>query len=160
MSCDNVVVQNSCPARNLPLQLDKETTKKILIEANKRRFSKEVQVELNKFNNSRWFGVVVDTMHMKLLREMGYSGADLDEALDQVYSARWRFRNDPDMTEFFASLVHVQMDFTGDGPIQVGDPLVSVPLHQLDGTEIQFSSIYEKAQQASRPLVVFAGSWT
>jgi len=153
------VVQESIPARN-SVFIDKETTKKILIEANKRRFSKEIQVEFNKFNNSRWFGVVVDTMHANILREMGYKGEDLWEALDQVYSARWRFQEDEEMNQFFSTLIHVQMDFTADGPIQVGDPLVSVPLHELDGKEIQFSSFIEKSQQAHRPLVVFAGSWT
>jgi len=151
------VVQCSIPARTI---IDKETTKKILIEANKRRFSKEIQAEFNKFNNSRWFAVVVDTMHTNLLREMGYRREELEEVLDQVYSARWRYRDDEEMNLFFSTLIHVQMDWTGDGPIQVGDPLVSVPLHELDGKEIQFSSIFEKSQQAHRPLVVFSGSWT
>jgi len=99
-------------------------------------------------------------MHANILREMGYKGEDLWEALDQVYSARWRFQEDEEMNQFFSTLIHVQMDFTADGPIQVGDPLVSVPLHELDGKEIQFSSFIEKSQQAHRPLVVFAGSWT
>jgi len=153
------VVQESIPARN-SVCIDKETTKKILIEANKRRFSKEIQAEFNKFDNSRWFGVVVDTMHATILREMGYKGEDLWEALDQVYSARWRFRDDEEMNQFFSTLIHVQMDFTADGPIQVGDPLVSVLLHELDGKELQFSSFIEKSQQSHLPLVVFAGSWT
>jgi len=149
----------STPARK-PVEMDKETIKKILIEANKRRFSEEIQAEFNKFNNSRWFGIVVDIMHAKILRGMGYSGQDLEDALDQVYSARWRYLQDEEMNLFFKDLIHVKMDFTGDGPIQVGDPLVSVPLHELNGKEIQFSSFLQKAQEACRPLVVFAGSWT
>jgi len=140
--------------------MDKATTKKILIEANARRFSKAIQVEFNKFNHSRWFGVVMDTMHATILSEMGYSGPYLMHALDQVYSARWRFRDDNEMNAFFNTLIHVQMDFTADGPIQVGDALVSVPLHELDGTEIQLSYFIEKSQKASRPLVIFSGSWT
>jgi len=140
--------------------IDKETVKKVLTDANKRRFSKEIQAEFNKFNNSSWFYVVVNRMHADILHEMGYSGEELFEALDQVYSSRWRFREDEEMNRFFNTLIHVQMDFTGDGPIQVGESLVSAPLHDLDGKEIQFSSFYEKSQQVHRPLVVFAGSWT
>jgi len=103
---------------------------------------------------------VTNRMHINLLREMGYEGEDLDNALDQVYSARWRFRKDEEMNQFFNTLIHVQMDFTADGPIQVGSPMVSVPVHDLEGNEIQLSSFYEKAHQTFRPLVIFAGSWT
>jgi len=99
-------------------------------------------------------------MHADILTEFGYGGDELMSSLDQVYSARWRFRNDSFMTEFFNGLIHVQMDFTGDGPIQPGDTLTSVPLHELCGNEISLCTILEKSQKANRPLVVFAGSWT
>jgi len=142
------------------IYLDKEITKTILIEANKRRFSPEIQASYNVYNNSEWFAFVTNRMHADILEEMGYVGNDLNFALEQVYSARWIYRDDEEMNMFFKTLIHVQMDFTGDGPIQVGDTAVSVVLHELDQKEIELSFFLEQAQQMNRPLVVFSGSWT
>jgi len=98
-------------------------------------------------------------MHADILVEKGY-GKDLAWALNQVYSARWRFREDTEMTEFFNTLIHVQMDFTADGPVGIGDVAPSVPLCHLDGSETSLQTFSDKALQANRPLVIFAGSWT
>jgi len=140
-------------------EIPKQVIKGVLIEANKRRFTQEIQAEFNKWDNSRWFGIVVDRMHADLLTEYGY-GDDLLWALDQLYSARWRFREDEEMMRFFKTLVHVQMDFTADGPVQHGDLAPSVPLQHLDGSCTSLQTFMDDAQAANRPLVIFAGSWT
>jgi len=139
--------------------LTKEKIVEILVEANKRRYSPQVQAEMNKVNHSAWFGYVVDDMHRKLLKEMGY-GPNLEHALDELYSCRWRYREDQEMNEFFKTLIHVQMDLTADGPICHGDPAVDARLVDLSGTKFQFFEYLKKAQDQDKPLVVFAGSAT
>jgi len=139
--------------------LSKEKIKELLIEANKRRYTPETQAEMNKIDHSTWFGYVVDQMHRKLLREHGF-GTNLEAALDELYSCRWKYRADPEMNEFFKTLIHVQMDLTADGPIQPGDPAEDAKLHALDGTETTFFTHLKRAQDLGKPLVVFAGSIT
>jgi hypothetical protein len=139
--------------------LPKEKIVEILKIANERRYSPQVQAEMNKVDHSAWFGYVVDQMHRGILKEMGY-GSNLEEALDELYSCRWRFRHDEDMNNFFKTLIHVQMDFTADGPIGHGDPAVDAALVTFEGKPIRFQSFLDKANETNRPLVVFAGSGT
>jgi len=98
-------------------------------------------------------------MHAAILEEFGY-GENLLWALNQVYSARWRLRDDPEMASFFKTLVHVQLDFTGDGNLQIGGVAPSVPLCRLDSSSTSLQAFIDFAKAESKPLVVFAGSWT
>eukprot|EP01124_Arcella_intermedia_P017052 TRINITY_DN23722_c0_g1_i1.p1 TRINITY_DN23722_c0_g1~~TRINITY_DN23722_c0_g1_i1.p1 ORF type:complete len:146 (-),score=19.20 TRINITY_DN23722_c0_g1_i1:448-885(-) len=138
--------------------LDRQTIINLLTKANQMRFSKEIQDELNKFDHTRWFGRVFVMMHLKLLKEMGFTGEDLYRALEEVHTARVRFREDEEMNRFFETLIHVQCDFTGDGPIKVGDPVVSVPLHRLDTSVFPLEDYIQISK--TRPVVIFSGSWT
>jgi hypothetical protein len=139
--------------------LTKEKIKEILIVANAERYSAETQAEMNKVNHSAWFGYVVDQMHRKILRKLGY-GSVLEDALDELYSCRWKYRNDDEMNAFFKTLIHVQMDLTADGPIQHGDAAVDAELYTLDKTKTTFFTRLQKAHEKGKPLVVFAGSVT
>jgi len=139
--------------------IPKDTLKQILTEANKRRFSPAVQKDFNVWDNSRWFAVVVDRMHAQLLTEFGYE-ENLNWAITQLYAARWRFREDEEMNDFFSTLIHVQMDFTGDGPLQVNDLAPSVPLVDLNGSATSLDIFISNAKKEGIPLVIFAGSWT
>jgi len=147
-------------AQEQPYQdIPKDTLKQILIEANKRRFSPAVQNDFNVWDNSRWFAIVVDRMHAQLLTEFGYAD-NLAWAISQLYTARWRFREDKEMNDFFNTLIHVQMDFTGDGPLQVNDLAPSVPLVDLNGSATSLDIFISNAKKEGIPLVIFAGSWT
>jgi hypothetical protein len=139
--------------------LTKEEIKDLLIKANKERYSDKTQADMNKVNHSDWFAYVTDQMHRRLLKESGYSDR-LEDVLDELYSCRWRFRDDPEMNEFFKTLVHVQMDLTADGPLRPGDDAVNAPLYTLEGVETDFNHFLEESKNSNKPLVVFAGSWT
>eukprot|EP01126_Amoeba_proteus_P037325 TRINITY_DN3848_c0_g1_i11.p1 TRINITY_DN3848_c0_g1~~TRINITY_DN3848_c0_g1_i11.p1 ORF type:complete len:115 (-),score=19.69 TRINITY_DN3848_c0_g1_i11:616-960(-) len=114
---------------------------------------------MNKFDHSAWFGYVVDVMHRRILRDMGYENR-LNQALDEVYSCRWRFRDDEEMNKFFANLIHVKMDLTADGPLQSGDLAVDTKLVTLNNEETSLYHYLDNANQLKKPLVVFTGSWT
>jgi len=139
--------------------LSKEVVIDLLKKANEERYKPWVQAEMNKVNHSDWFGYVVDLMHRKLLKENGF-GHCLEDALDELYSCRLRFREDTEMNEFFKTLIHVQMDLTADGPLKPGDEAVDVNLHTLSGEPFKFSKYLEEAKAEDKPVVVFAGSWT
>jgi len=129
-------------------------------EADAERRAAWVQAEMNKVNHSDWFAYVTDLMHRKLLKKHGF-GADIDRATDELYSCRWRFRFDEEMNEFFKTLVHVQMDLTGDGPLKPGDPAANATLYTLDTHEKQeFLTYVQQSKDKDKPLVVLAGSWT
>jgi len=115
---------------------------------------------MNKVDHSAWFGYCVDQMHRTILKEHGFGGSKLEDALDELYSCRWRYRHDQEMNEFFKTLIHVQMDFTADGPICHGDPAVDAQLYNLDGSPVNFFHFLNKAKELNKPLVVFAGSGT
>jgi len=142
-----------------PSIIPRETVRNILIKANETRYSKEIQAEFNKVNHANWFGFVIDKMHRQILTDFGY-GDRLEQALDELYSSRWRYRKDEDMNTFFRTLIHVKMDLTADGPIKPGDWAVDTKLITLDNEETTFSSYVQKADTMRKPLVVFAGSWT
>jgi hypothetical protein len=136
--------------------ISKQTLFAILTEANQRRLSKEVQDEMNRYNLSRWFATVTDAMHIRILAEFGF-GDFLGTALDELYSARWRYRDDAELTTFFSTLVHVRMDFTGQGHIKVGDQVPDdAPLATLDGEK----KVLREYFSSMKPLIVFAGSYT
>ena len=70
------------------------------------------------------------------------------------------YRNDPEMQEFFAQLLHVKYDLTGYGQLQVGQPAPSVPLYTMDQTLTGLDYYINHAKQRGKVLCVIAGSWT
>lgn len=123
---------------------------------------------MNKVNHSDWFGYVTDLMHRKLLKAEGY-GDRLEEALDEcmpwvtfnsraaVYSCRWRFREDPEMTEFFKGLIHVKMDLTGDGPLKYGCEIQLIDPPGLEMTRLmQTFSLWKVKTSSSKNTLMTA----
>jgi len=139
--------------------LSKEVIVDLLTKADAERRAPWVQAEMNKINHSDWFAYVTDLMHRKLLKKEGY-GQNLERALDELYSCRWRFRRDEEMNEFFKTLVHVKMDLTADGPLKPGDNAANATLYTFEGEKTDFFSYLNRSKDANKPLVVFAGSWT
>ena len=95
--------------------------------------------------------------------------------LDKVFSARYVYRFDEEMNEFFKTLIHVQYDLTGtvrfqkcfwfirsqgDGPLQEGDECPNTLLYELDGRPTSLMHYMDKGKEMNLPLVVIAGSWT
>jgi len=138
--------------------ISKEEMKQILARGNELRFTKEIQDLYSQKDDTNWSAEVTTNMYRKALREFGFE--DTERMLDKVFSARWVYRNDAEMTEFFKTLVHVKFDLTGDGPLQVGDECPDTLLHELDGTPTSLSHYINKAKEQKVPLVVIAGSWT
>jgi len=109
-------------------------------------------------DDTNWSAQVTTSLYRKVLRE--YEFEDSERMLDKVFSARYVYRFDEEMNEFFSTLVHVKYDLTGDGPIQHGDECPDTSLYELDGQPTSLSHYMNKAKQMNLPLVVIAGSWT
>jgi hypothetical protein len=139
--------------------IPKQTIIDVLKEGDDMRFSKEIQDEFNKVNHSEWFVTVVNNMYISLLRKRGY-GPIMAQALDELYSARWIYRKDPEMNKFFNSLVHVRLDFTGEGQINPGDNIPNLELCTLENEKTTLHHFVNEAKNADKPLVIFGGSWT
>jgi hypothetical protein len=147
------------PSREYVPFIPKEIAKEILKKADDLRFSKETQNEFNKIDHSEWFVTVINNLYISLLRQYGYKDV-MSRALDELYSTRWIYRNDPEMNEFFNGLVHVKYDFTGEGHLEHGDDIPDEVLFTLDKTQMSLLHYCEEAKKKNRPLVIFSGSWT
>jgi len=134
----------------------KEDLQKILKRADELRLSPEIQDELSEKDDTSYSFEVVNKMHVKVLREFGVDESGMEQALQEVYTTRYRFQNDLDMQKFMANLLHVKYDLTGEGPINAGDELHDVVLHNFDESPKSLTQFMTN----NRPLVVFAGSWT
>jgi len=102
---------------------------------------------------------VVNNMYISILRQYGYKNV-MARALDELYSCRWFYRDDKDMNDFFNTLVHVQLDFTGPGHLEVGDPIPDLVLFDLNKNQTSLMHYCLESQKQSKPLVIFGGSWT
>jgi hypothetical protein len=157
--CKICVIEKDCDEVPYEPIIPKETIRDILQEGDQLRFSKEIQEEFNKVNHSEWFVTVVNNMYISLLRKRGY-GPVMAQALDELYSCRWIYRKDPEMNKFFDTLVHVRLDFTGEGQLKPGDVIPDLPLYTLDKELISLHHFVKEAQNQNKPLVIFGGSWT
>lgn len=140
------------------MAIPKAEMKEILKRCNELRFEQHTQDLYSQRDDPAWSAVVTENFHRDVLREHGFVDEDIEDALMQVFSCRWKYRKDPDMQEFFKTLIHVQFDLTGDGPIQVGDDVPDCKLYDLNGKETTLHTFIDEA--SPQPLVVFAGSWT
>eukprot|EP01090_Pellita_catalonica_P002609 TRINITY_DN12184_c0_g1_i1.p1 TRINITY_DN12184_c0_g1~~TRINITY_DN12184_c0_g1_i1.p1 ORF type:complete len:171 (-),score=32.38 TRINITY_DN12184_c0_g1_i1:532-1044(-) len=146
----------------------KEDMIKILQRVDDERLnSSKLQDRYDEKDDFTWFSQVTHEMHKDILvNEFGYKREDAEEVVDEVYCARYNYRFDPEMNKFFDTLVHVRMDFTGDGPIKIGDPIPRsdemklFPIHKPEGTFITLADAINDTKAKHIPLVVFSGSWT
>jgi len=138
--------------------LSKEEMKRILTRANEWRVTKELQDLYSEKDDPDWNVLVTHNMHRQVLRELGFSATE--RMLDQVYSARWKYRNDDEMQVFFKDLIHVKYDLTGDGPLQLKEECPDAVLWNLNGERTSLHHFIKEAKAKSLPLAVLAGSWT
>jgi len=147
--------EDPCPGKK---EISKEDMKRILTRGNELRFSKEIQDRYTEKDDTDWSALVTNDMYRQVLVEFGFE--DSERMLDKVYSARWFYRNDAEMNEYFKTLIHVKFDLTGDGPLQEGDECPDTLLYELDGKQTSLSHYMNVAKEKGLPLVVIAGSWT
>jgi len=85
---------------------------------------------------------------------------------DELFSHRHTYKYDPEMQEFFKTLIHIKYDYTRDGELKEGDLVPDFPLYiPLSDDETEFKetklSVYiQQAQEKKQPLVLNCGSWT
>eukprot|EP01087_Luapelamoeba_hula_P016646 TRINITY_DN5132_c0_g1_i3.p1 TRINITY_DN5132_c0_g1~~TRINITY_DN5132_c0_g1_i3.p1 ORF type:complete len:159 (-),score=23.79 TRINITY_DN5132_c0_g1_i3:644-1120(-) len=153
---------NEPPACSVPTgrvcALSKPTLKRLLVRCNELRFSAQYQDMYTLKDDTNWSAMVTNSLHRQALQEFGF--ADSEVMLDQIYSTRYVYRDDEEMQELFKTLIHVQMDFTADGPLKEGDDAVDAQLYELDGTPTSLFHYINMAKAKDVPLVVYNGSWT
>jgi hypothetical protein len=75
-----------------------------------------------------------------------------------------QYQDDAEMQEFFANLLHVKYDYTGDGPLGLNqvldDHVLAIELFELDGSKKTLGDFVAEAKAQSKPLAILAGSWT
>jgi len=145
--------------------ISKDRMKQILQRADdERQHSKALQDRYTEKEDPEWFAFVTHEMHKSVLRDFGYADADLEDVVDELYTARFNYRFDDDMQKFFRTLTHVKFDLTGDGPLQIGEEIPNakdIVLHELDSdATVTLGDKIESNRTSGKALVVFAGSWT
>jgi len=137
--------------------------------------------KLSLYDNSEHFEKVYVEMHEQVVCDPTYgipyythpkyriqpNGSNLKLVLDELFSHRHTYQDDPEMQEFFKTLMHVKYDYTRDGDLQEGHLVPDVPLYSpiLNSDQIEFKetklSVYiQKAEEKNRPLVLNCGSWS
>jgi len=145
----------------------------VLWKANELRTSDEY---LNLYSlkgaaDQAWIIKVTHGLYVRVLRgEVGLSGRDLFDALDQVFTVRDRACADGDteMQEFLGKLVHVKFDRAIPCPLNIGSPLPKIPLYLLRTSDEGVSKQQESPKETSleayvegmEGCVLFAGSWS
>jgi len=99
-----------------------------------------------------------------LKKELGCTDDVIEDVADELYCARYNYRFDDEMQEFFKTLTHVKYDLTGDGPLQIGDEISNakdIILHHLDSAStVTLEEMILSSKSKGVPLVILAGSWT
>jgi len=94
------------------------------------------------------------------------TSALMKAATDELFSHRHTYKNDPEMQEFFKTLLHVKYDYTRDGDLKEGQLVPDVPLYipvpasdgQMEFKETKLSFYLQQAEEKNRPLVLNCGS--
>jgi len=141
--------------------LDRTSLKQILKRADQLRLADEIQRCYNAKDDIQHFFDVTLQLHEQAVTEItGIENQTLVRYIlyTEVFTARSDYEHDPEMNEFFSSLIHVKFDKTKEGNLHVGDDLPHnisvVPLE--DQTPLNFSSLVCHES----PVVVIGGSWS
>jgi len=138
------------PSSNIPI----DTMRDILIREDELRASQTWQDEYSKEDNLRWFEEVTYRIQLQALMDNGISEGRLNVGICALKSARFMYKDDPDMNQL---TVYMRHDRSRKGSLQQGDDTPNVPLHTIEGTPIMLHD-YIKNLNSKKPLFVMAGS--
>jgi len=93
---------------------------------------------------------IEEEMQKRLLKEFGL---DPTVGLPIFQSYRSVYGEDTDIREL---ALYIKYDRSGEGSLQVGDPMPDVTLATFDGTPVRLSSF----AKPGRPLIVVGGSYS